>query len=177
VNTVINPRVPQMVGAFLTSWDTISWSRRTLLHVVSFFITFFLITCIDINNIMDTKGTVTTSQGHKFYLHRFYILLTLTECNVLVVWLEMLPNREVPVTSNGMRYTVLSEFIYHKNVETVCSSRPRPAPFTCPPTHHSQLPNFQFYICLTYPNEKGKGKVVPVLWLSTTPWRCILLKV
>jgi len=32
VNTVINLRVSWIVGNFLTTWRTISYSRRTLLH-------------------------------------------------------------------------------------------------------------------------------------------------
>jgi hypothetical protein len=35
VNTVMNFRGPQNVGNLLTSWLTISLSRRTLVHVVS----------------------------------------------------------------------------------------------------------------------------------------------
>jgi hypothetical protein len=35
VNTVMNLRVPQRAGNFLTSWVTISFSRRTLIHGVS----------------------------------------------------------------------------------------------------------------------------------------------
>jgi hypothetical protein len=35
VNAVINLRVPQNAGNFLTSWKPGSFSRRTLLHGVS----------------------------------------------------------------------------------------------------------------------------------------------
>ena len=35
VNTIMNLRVPQNAGDILTSWGTISFSRRTLLHWVS----------------------------------------------------------------------------------------------------------------------------------------------
>jgi hypothetical protein len=35
VNAVINLRVPQNAGNFLTSWKPVSFSRRTLLHGIS----------------------------------------------------------------------------------------------------------------------------------------------
>jgi hypothetical protein len=35
VNAVMNLRVPWNAGNFLTSWETVSFSRRPLLHVVS----------------------------------------------------------------------------------------------------------------------------------------------
>jgi len=35
VNVVMNVLVPQNVGYFLTSWEPVSFSRRTLLHGVS----------------------------------------------------------------------------------------------------------------------------------------------
>ena len=37
VNAVLNLRVPLNAGNFLTSWDPISFSRRTLLHGVSMY--------------------------------------------------------------------------------------------------------------------------------------------
>jgi hypothetical protein len=35
VNAVVNLRVPYNVGNFFTSWKSVSFSRRTLLHGVS----------------------------------------------------------------------------------------------------------------------------------------------
>jgi hypothetical protein len=35
VNAVMNLRVPQNAGNFLTSWKPVNFSRMTLLHVVS----------------------------------------------------------------------------------------------------------------------------------------------
>jgi hypothetical protein len=35
VNAVMNPRVTYIAGNFLTSWEPVSFSRRTLLHGVS----------------------------------------------------------------------------------------------------------------------------------------------
>jgi hypothetical protein len=35
VNAVINPRIPQNAGNFLTSYKPVSFSRRTLIHGVS----------------------------------------------------------------------------------------------------------------------------------------------
>jgi hypothetical protein len=35
VNVVMNLRAPQNAGNFLTSWELVSFSRRTLLHDVS----------------------------------------------------------------------------------------------------------------------------------------------
>jgi hypothetical protein len=36
VKTVMNLRIPYKAGNFLTSWVTISFTRRTLLHGVSY---------------------------------------------------------------------------------------------------------------------------------------------
>jgi hypothetical protein len=48
VHTVMNLQVPQKVGNSLTSWVTISFSRRTLLHVV-----LSLVSCLVIYNSWD----------------------------------------------------------------------------------------------------------------------------
>jgi hypothetical protein len=45
VNAVTNFRIPQNAGNFFISWETVSFSRRILLHGVSIYILLLSVTC------------------------------------------------------------------------------------------------------------------------------------
>jgi hypothetical protein len=109
----------KMMGNFLTSWKTVSFSRRTVLHGVSEYILTYLLTCLRMS-VLTYIHTYVRTYMHTYihtYIVRTYVRIYVTYIYIfliyisLIVWIETCEALTCK-NEDDMKVTVLNKTLY-----------------------------------------------------------------